>query len=278
MLRHTFCHLPGVAARTEQRLWSAGLMTWEDVLAGAVSPSAPARWLQLEDLHESMRRHASGDAAWFGSRLPASQSWRLFGDFRGRCAYLDVETTGMSASDTVTTVALYDGHSLRTYILGHNLHQFARDVQAYQFLITYNGKSFDIPVLRRCLGCRLDQGHIDLRHVLASLGLRGGLKACERRLGIARPGMEEIDGFVAVLLWRRHARQRDARALETLLAYNAQDALNLEALMVYAHNAGLERLAGVPFAARYRLAQPAPPANPFRPDAQAVQSILHEGG
>jgi uncharacterized protein YprB with RNaseH-like and TPR domain len=273
MMRHTFCHLPGVAARTEQRLWSAGLATWEDALAGAAAPFA--RRLPAEQLRESLRRHALGDAPWFDGRLPAAESWRLFGDFRDRCAYLDIETTGMSATAVVTTVALYDGRSLRTYVRGHNLDDFARDVQDYQLLVTYNGKSFDLPVLRRCLGCRLGQAHIDLRYALAGLGLRGGLKACERRLGMARPGMEEIDGFVAVLLWHRHARG-DERALQTLLAYNAQDTLNLETLMVYAYNAYLDRLSAAPFAAAYRLPPPAAPLNPFTPDAAAVEAVLGE--
>ena len=40
--------------------------------------------------------------------------------------------------------------------------------------------------------------------------------------------------------------------------------------MIHAHNAYLERLAGVPFAAAYRLPTPAPPPNPFRPDADTV--------
>src|SRR3954447_24707136 len=82
MLRHTFCHLPGIAAKTEQRLWSAGLATWEDALAGSVLRSSPVRLMQAEDLRESIRRHAQGDASWFGNRLPAAQSWRLFSDFR----------------------------------------------------------------------------------------------------------------------------------------------------------------------------------------------------
>jgi uncharacterized protein len=276
MLRHTFCYLPGVAARTEQRLWAAGLTTWEEALAGALPPSAPGRRLQAEALRESVRRHGLADLAWFDARLPAAQSWRLFGEFRGHCAYLDVETTGMAAADSVTTVALYDGRSVRTYVRGHNLHDFARDVQAYRLLVTYNGKSFDLPVLRRCLGCRLDQAHIDLRHVLAGLGLRGGLKACERQVGLARPGLEEIDGYVAVLLWHAYRRRQDQRSLETLLAYNVQDAVNLEALMVHAQNANLDRLAAAPFAAGYRLPPPAAPANPFTPDADTVRRVLRE--
>src|SRR4051812_44796342 len=76
----------------------------------------------------------------------------------------------MSSYADVTTIALYDGQSLHTYVRGQNLQDFARDIRAYRLLVTYNGKCFDVPVLRQCLGCRLDQAHIDLRHVLAWYG------------------------------------------------------------------------------------------------------------
>ena len=97
MLRHTFCHLPGVAAGTEQRLWSAGLTTWDHALVGEGTRKTPGRRLPADELRESVRRHGVGDAAWFAARLPAAQSWRLFADFRDHCAYLDIETTGMDA-------------------------------------------------------------------------------------------------------------------------------------------------------------------------------------
>lgn len=51
---------------------------------------------------------------------PASlsdQHWRLFPDFRQRLVYLDIETTGMgSPADTITTIALYDGRTVRWYV------------------------------------------------------------------------------------------------------------------------------------------------------------------
>lgn len=272
LLRHTFCHLPGVGASTEQRLWSAGLTTWDQAIAAAGRLTAIARRASVEAVQESARRHTQCDAVWFAAGLRSADSWRLFADFRDRCAYLDVETTGMGPADVVTTIALYDGRSVRTYIRGQNLPDFVQDVQAYRLLVTYNGKSFDVPVLRREFGCRLDQAHIDLRHVLAGLGLTGGLKACERRLGIARPGMEELDGYAAVLLWRRFARYGDERALQTLLAYNAQDTLNLERLVVHAHNRRLADLSA-PFAAGYVLPAPASLTNPFTPDPDSVRRV-----
>jgi uncharacterized protein len=273
MLRHTFCHLPGVAAGTEQRLWSAGLTTWDHALAGDGTPKTPGRRLPADELRESVRRHGVGDAAWFAERLPAAQSWRLFADFRDQCAYLDIETTGMDARAVVTTIALYDGKTIRTYVRGRNLDAFADDVRAYRLLVTYNGKSFDLPFLRRGLGCALDHAHIDLRHTLASLGVRGGLKACETKLGVTRPGLEEVNGFMAVLLWHDFQRRKDQRSLDTLLAYNVQDTVNLEALMVHAHNAHLDRLGAAPFAAGYRLAPPEGVANPFAPDPDTVARI-----
>lgn len=272
MLRHTFCHLPGVGGTTEQRLWSAGLTTWDHALEGEVGGKAPGRRLPADDLRESVRRHDLGDAAWFDAKLPPAQSWRLFSDFRAHCAYLDIETTGMDLHDVVTTIALYDGRTVRTYVRGQNLDAFAGEVRAYKLLVTYNGKSFDLPMLRRCLGCPLEQAHIDLRHILAGLGVRGGLKSCEQQLGVSRPGLEEVNGYMAVLLWHDYQHRKDRRSLDTLLAYNVQDTVNLEALMVYAHNTHLGRLAA-PFAASYHLQQPPATLNPFTADPGTIERL-----
>src|SRR5436305_846875 len=77
----------------------------------------------------------------------------------------------------------------------------------------------------------------------------------------------------AVLLWADYRRPDDAAALEPLLAYNVQDVLNLEVLMVEAHNRKLAGLAA-PFAAAYRLPPPLVADSPFRPDPAAVARTL----
>jgi uncharacterized protein YprB with RNaseH-like and TPR domain len=275
MLRHTFCHLPGVGARTERRLWEAGYTSWEAVLAAAPSRPAPPGRLPHAPLRDSLAHYRGRNPAWFDQRLPAAQSWRLYHDFRDSCAFLDIETTGMPGWGHITTIALYDGRSIRHYVHGVNLVDFVRDVADYRLLVTYNGKCFDVPFLERTFGTRLAQAHIDLRHVLRALGLQGGLKSCERQVGLHRPGMEDVDGYVAVLLWHHFQSRRDPRALESLLAYNIQDAVNLETLMIHAHNRHLAALAP-PFAADYRLEVPAAPANPFRVDAALVRRLLAE--
>jgi uncharacterized protein len=174
-------------------------------------------------------------------------------------AYLDIETTGLGGpGDHITTIALYDGRAIRHYVHGRNLPEFARDIPSYKLLVTYNGKCFDLPILRTTFGLALNQPHIDLRYVLASLGYRGGLKGCERTLGLDRGDLANVDGYFAVLLWHDYQRYRSPEALETLLAYNIRDAVNLETLLVMAYNL---KAAQTPFGSGIAFSLPvAPPS------------------
>ncbi len=274
MLRNTFCHLPGIGPQSEQKLWRAGFISWEALLAPTEPPRYPGRKSCRELLRESVLRYEQRDPAYFAERLSASQRWRLFPDFRDSCAFLDIETTGLgSFSDHITAIALYDGTAVRYFVHGENLADFPEALTRYRLLVTYNGSSFDLPFLERQFRIEIRQAHIDLRYILKSLGITGGLKNCERRLGIGRKGLEDIDGSIAVLLWHQFKRRGDRRALETLLAYNVQDALNLEPLMIEAYN---RKLADTPFIHSHRLPTPAPAANPFAPDGELLRRILRE--
>lgn len=276
MLKNTFCHLPGIGIRTEKNLWNAGITQWEHLLDAAPSdvPMHPGR-LGLARLHlnESLSRLQDGDSAYFAGVLPSDQQWRLFADFRSRAAYLDIETTGMGDPwDHITTIALYDGHAVACYVHDDNLPQFREDIEQYGLMVTYNGKTFDLPFIRSSLGSPMDQAHIDLRYVLRSLGYRGGLKSCEKQLGIDREELDGVDGLFAVYLWREYLRTRDRRALETLLAYNTLDVVNLEALMILAYN---EKLRDTPFHATHQMGPPQKPHLPYQPDRETIDRIRH---
>lgn len=271
MLRHTFCHIPGISAERERGLWEAGARTWDHLDAPA-APEAIARVCRRAGPHieESRARLARGDCRYFSELLPPRERWRLFGEFRRTAAYLDIETTGLCPGEgAVTTVALYDGAEIRTYVQGDNLRDFRDDVRGYGLVVTYNGACFDLPFIERSLGFRIDAPHIDLRYLLARLGYRGGLKGCERRLGISRGALEGVDGYTAVLLWHEYLRRDDRRALETLLAYNVEDAVNLERLMVAAYNLKIEQ---TPFRDD-RIPAPSPPQSPFKPSADVIDNL-----
>ncbi len=188
MLQNTFCHISGVGRKTEARLWQAGIRSWQDFAAARHCPVSPAKESlikkELEDSQEALEQKHSG---YFSRRLPADHQyqWRLFSEFRSRTAYVDIETTGLSREfNRITTIALYDGNRIFCYVNGHNLDQFVDDIAFYDLLVTYNGKTFDLPFIERFFDIRLSHAHVDLRYVLKSLGYRGGLKGCEKRMGL----------------------------------------------------------------------------------------------
>jgi len=224
MLKNTFIHVPGLGIKSEQRIWSSGVHTWDDLLRGDCPYSFHMRKDTITRCIEESADHLSSkNPNYFGDLLSFNQFWRFFPEFRESTAYLDIETTGLDSwSNKITTIALYDGKSIFTYVQGRNLDEFKNDIQRYKVLVTYNGRCFDVPFLECYFGIKLDQVHIDLRYLLRNLGYIGGLKGCERKAGLDRRGLDGIDGYSAVLLWNDYQRSRNPKSLETLLAYNIQ--------------------------------------------------------
>jgi uncharacterized protein YprB with RNaseH-like and TPR domain len=272
MLRNTFCHVPGIGPRSENDLWKRGILSWDDVSRLSSIESLPSRYVLLKTrIRESIKALQQEDARYFAEALPTKQQWRLFRDFRDSAVYLDIETSGLAGGgNCITTIATYDGKSVKWYVKDRNLAQFREDVQKYKLVVTYNGSCFDIPFIESYLKIRMRQPQIDLRFLLKSLGYTGGLKGCEKKLGLDREELDGLDGFCAVLLWNDFARG-NKKALDTLLAYNVLDAVNLETLMVMAYNLKLRE---TPFHDTHQLPLPDPVRNPFEPDKETVDRIL----
>ena len=271
MLPNTFCHLPGIGVRTEEKLWAAGVLDW-DAFAQAHGLMTPHRHAQAAALiDESRERLAAGDAEFFAARLPAQEHWRLWPHFAQATAYIDIETTGLGRGfDHITSIALFDGKSVRTYVHGRNLERFQDDILAYKLLVTFNGKAFDAPFIEREMRITLPKAHVDLRYLLKRVGFSGGLKRCEKALGLGRDELDGVDGYFAVLLWKRFLDTRDERVLETMLAYNAEDVLSLATLL---RHAAEKLLSGSPFAACVALPDCPPCQNPHEPDVALVRHM-----
>jgi uncharacterized protein YprB with RNaseH-like and TPR domain len=272
VLQNTFCHIPVIGPVTERLLWDSNIATWDAALGRAQLPLSDQKTQLLRThLRASVKALQKDDPSFFAGSLASSEHWRLFDAFRHTLAYIDIETTGLgNPHDIITTIALYDGNSVRHYVNGQNLGQFAHDIRQYKLIVTYNGKCFDVPFIRNYLRIPMSQAHIDLRYLLNGLGYRGGLKQCERQLGLDRKDLADVDGFFAVLLWQEFDRHRNQRALETLLAYNILDVLNLETLMIAAYNL---RLSHTPFATSHRLPPSQLPENPFQADGKTVARL-----
>lgn len=152
-------------------------------------------------------------------------------------AYLDIETTGLSAWDNaITVVGIYlssgeDGRLVQLVGREATADAVLEAVDGAAILYTYNGSRFDLPFIHTRLGIDLEDRlpHRDLMYDCWRCRLRGGFKAVERQLGIPRQ-LREVDGYEAVRLWWRYVETFDLEALNTLLAYNREDVVNLKAL------------------------------------------------
>lgn len=232
MLQQSFMFIPGVRHRTERRLWLQGIRTWErflhaDRIAGF---SAERKGHYDRIVRDAQRAFSEGDATFFGARLPATEHYRLYPAFRDACLFLDIETS--NAYGDVTVVGLSDGESMKTLVKGVNLHEsilqdaFSRS----KVLITFNGSSFDLPILRRTFHLPL-MPHIDLRHVATRLGYGGGLKQIEQELGLKRrESVQGMQGSDACAYWHLWKLTGNRKYLQTLLDYNEEDVMNLRVL------------------------------------------------
>lgn len=271
MLTHTFRHIPGIGLKTEKKLWKAGFRSWEDLKKNHPPWLAPDKIATIREYLNESERHLANNPLYFYKLLNSNQHWRIFPHFRQNTVYLDIETTGLSESqDHITTICTYDGAEIKHYVYGQNLDHFIDDIARYDVLATYNGKIFDIPFIERFFGREITKTHIDLRYLLRNLGFSGGLKNCEKQIGLDRGTLDGVDGYLAVLLWQEYKKSSSPKALETLLAYNIEDAVNLESLMVEAYNLSVK---ATPFAEELTMKAPNKPLVPFVADLMVIDKI-----
>ena len=76
--------------------------------------------------------------------------------------------------------------------------------------------------------------------------------------------------FFAVLLWDEFLKTGDQKALDTLLAYNVQDTITLENLMVTAYNMKLKK---TPLFDNLLIDESTPPDNPLSADLATIDRI-----
>ena len=277
MIQNSFIQLPGIGIKKEISLWNDGVFSWNDFIN-----KRKELGVKLDDdksllhIQTCLNNLAKNQVDYFYNTLPSSEEWRLFKEFQNHCLYLDIETNGGdSFSGFITTIATYDGNEIKYYVNGKNLDDFIIDIFNYKILITYNGKSFDIPFIQNYFNIELNHAQIDLRYILASLGFKGGLKSCEQQLGLRRNGLDGVDGYFAIHLWNDYYYNANQKALETLLAYNIEDSINLEKLMQISFNMKIDSLGFENFE---KVSNCRIPKNIFQPHFETISKIKSKTG
>jgi uncharacterized protein YprB with RNaseH-like and TPR domain len=233
VLERSFVLLDRIGERTERRIWDQGVHTWDDFLAtDNVSPFSRKR-KEVADLtlEKAKVAYEDGVVDFFADMLPNREMWRLYPRFREEAVFLDIETTGLSRRSAITVVGLARAGEFRALVRGHDLtrQELADELEGARMIVTFNGASFDLPMLRGQFNSSgLDLPHLDLRFLARRVGLVGGLKRVERELGLERDReFAMMTGEDAVHLWHLWERRGNAKALDLLLMYNEADVVNL---------------------------------------------------
>jgi hypothetical protein len=236
LLDNSFIIFPGIGHKTERRLWSEGILGWDDFISNksVAGISGPRKGLIDGLVKDAADARGSGDYKYFQPLLGSRDAWRVWPELRDEALCFDIETDGQpSPTGIPTVVGFYSHGEFRAYVDGVNLSRedVQREFSDAKLMVSFFGAGFDVPFLKAHYpGLRTDAVHFDLCPAGHRVGLRGGLKKVERELGIQRgDDVAGMDGYEAVLLWRAHKSGR-AGALDRLVEYNREDAENLHAL------------------------------------------------
>jgi hypothetical protein len=238
MLTATFSAFKGLSSQSEMELWQRGISNWKEFqcLSERIPFSQKKIESVLKQIDEAEIALQAGLTDWFFNRLSSADKPRVYPHFRSNIRYLDIETTGCSRDSEITSIAVYDGEKLEVFVKDINIHHFPKSLVGANILVTFNGSRFDLPFLRKRFGLDLSYSHIDLLGVTRSYGYSGGLKACEKKMGIDRGILDGTDGWEAVRLWGRFSNFGDRNALRKLVAYNCMDVLTLETILIRLYN------------------------------------------
>jgi len=246
VIGRSFQLAPGIGPWRERDLWARGLLDWEAFQANPERSGLPEAMVQLlaARIEEARAALAARDLVGLADLLPAREHWRLYPLFADEAVYLDIETDGRDGGRP-TVVSLFDAGGLHVLLQGQNLDALPEALGRSRLWVTFNGRCFDLPVLRSHFpGLPRPAVHLDLRFLCRRVGLPGGLKSVEEAVGVARPPhLRGTNGWDAVLLWRAWTSTGDIEPLRFLVEYNLYDAFQLRSVATCAYNRMVERLA-----------------------------------
>lgn len=172
-----------------------------------------------------------------------------------RALFLDTETTGLAGGSGTYAFLIGlgfvedDSFTVRQLFMrdyreeAAMLHELGELSSRFDLLVSYNGKSFDVPlletrfVLSRQTICFEEMLHFDLLHPARSLW-KARFESCRlselesRLLGIEREN--DVPGHLIPDIYFRYVRTKDASSVPYVFEHNVQDILSLAALTVSA--------------------------------------------
>jgi hypothetical protein len=235
MIQNSFIFLDKISGKKEKLVWESGIANWDRFLETEQIKgiSRQRKFFYNTQIRKAQSALSSSDSSYFINKLPSDENWRLYEHFKDETCFLDIETNGIGPGSYITVIGLFDGYDTRTMIQGINFNkeELKKELSKYKLIVTFNGAAFDIPFIRkRYPGLLPNIPNFDLKHACAKIGLTGGLKHIEKKLGIERQNkvVSGLNGGDAYRLWRMYRASGNRHYLKLLVEYNEEDCINLK--------------------------------------------------
>ena len=235
--------LSGVGPVSEQKLKKQGYATVEDLTRHSRCGRQAQEYMRLVDA-----RDVSLTQKWLGQRL--SKSHPLLHYLAGFCqddfAIIDIETLGLSERPIILlgVAKPVEGHVCVTQFLLRDISDepgaiwaLISQINPKLSLITYNGKSFDVPYIRQRLAyyglkACIDNPNFDVlyftRRALKSKLANCKLETVEKYLGVQR-GIN-VPGALVPHFYDTYLRTKNVGPLVPIVEHNRQDLVTLGVL------------------------------------------------
>ena len=252
--------LPVTRARAARRRWAPSeTVSLEDAVPGSIvaGPEGGKAYLVEERLNgpdgawQALDEALRGALASPDSGLRARLAWRLglASVAPTELVFLDLETTGLGSSPLFLIGSIAwesDALMLRQYLARDYAEERAAIALSLQnacerrLLVTFNGKSFDLPYLRMRaaaarIPCTLDPPHFDLLHVCRRIWGRAlpdcRLQTLESRI-CRRTRTGDIPGEQIPEAYHAFVRTGNAAEMAEIIRHNKLDLITLMDLMV----------------------------------------------
>jgi len=238
MIENSFIFLERVDKKLEKAIWKQGITNWHDFLeAKSIKGLSKHRKLYYDrKILEARKQLYNNNSNYFIDRLPPSETWRLYDFFKEEAVYLDIETDGLNFENDITVIGLFDGINTKVMVKDINLdfNYLKRELQNYKLIVTYNGATFDLPFIKKRYNILPNIPNFDLKTACERVGLNGGLKNIEKKIGINRRKLiEKFRGGDALTLWKMYKATGDKYYLNLLVEYNEEDVINLKPIANY---------------------------------------------
>jgi uncharacterized protein YprB with RNaseH-like and TPR domain len=227
----------------------------EDLLSGEVIETPHGKHFETEKLYPAHQRHGSYEIAeLIGLRpdlLHALSDGAISHVHPTRWAFLDTETTGLAGGSGTYAFLIglgsidEEGFRVRQFFMRDYaeeksvLHSLAEYLARFEVLITYNGRTYDQPLLEtRYTMCRTRHPFARLEHLDLLCGARRlfklRLESCRlvnlenQILGVERTG--DIPGEMIPYVFFEYLRTKRAQRLMPVFHHNVLDIVSLACL------------------------------------------------